>query len=86
MNTIHKNLPAKDFDFSDEIVKKSYCAHSGLIAGSGCTIGGTGWYKTEAVPSTCTSCYGGGQSDSEDAPAATPDAPADSPAAAPEGE
>lgn len=92
MNEIHKNLPAKDFEFSDEIVKKSYCANSGLIAGSGCAVGGTGWYKTEAVPSTCTSCYGGGQSssDEDDAPAATPDTPAetpaDTPAAAPEGE
>ena len=58
MNEIHKNLPAKDFDFSDEIVKRSYCAKSGLIASSGCAVGGTGWYKTDAIPSTCTSCSG----------------------------
>lgn len=58
MNDIHKNLPAKNFEFSDEIVKKSYCAKSGLIASSGCAVGGTGWYKTEAIPSTCTSCSG----------------------------
>ena len=82
MNKIHKNLPAKDFDFSEDIVKRSYCEHSGLIAGSGCTVGGTGWYKTEAIPSTCTSCYGGG----EDAAEGTPETPADTPAAAPEGE
>ena len=58
MNEIHKDLPAKDFEFSDEIVKRSYCAKSGLIASSGCAVGGTGWYKTESVPSTCTSCSG----------------------------
>ena len=58
MNEIHQNLPAKDFEFSDEIVKKSYCAKSGLIASSNCAVGGTGWYKTDAIPSTCTACSG----------------------------
>lgn len=58
MNTIHQNLPAKEFEFSDEIVKKSYCAKSGLIASSGCAVGGTGWYKTDSIPSTCTTCTG----------------------------
>ena len=58
MNDIHQNLPAKEFEFSDEIVKKSYCAKSGLIASSNCAVGGTGWYKTDAVPSTCTACSG----------------------------
>ena len=58
MNSIHKNLPAKDFEFSDEIVKRTYCARSGLIASSGCAKGGTGWYKKDAIPSTCTSCSG----------------------------
>ncbi len=58
MNDIHKNLPAKEFEFSDEIVKKSYCAKSGLIASNNCAVGGTGWYKTDAIPSTCTACSG----------------------------
>ena len=58
MNSIHKNLPSKDFEFSDEIVRRDYCARSGLIASSGCAKGGTGWYKKEAIPSTCTSCSG----------------------------
>lgn len=92
MNEIHKNLPAKDFEFSEDIVSRSYCANSGLIASSGCSVGGTGWYKTESIPSTCTSCYGGGSSSSssdtnqaaapEDSPA-SPETPAP---AAPEGE
>lgn len=58
MNAIHEDLPAKDFEFSDEIVKRTFCAKSGLIASSGCATGGTGWYKTDSVPSTCTSCSG----------------------------
>ena len=58
MNAIHEDLPAKDFEFSDEIVKRTFCAKSGLIASSGCATGGTGWYKTDAIPSTCTACSG----------------------------
>ena len=57
MNEIHKNLPAKDFEFSDEIEQHYYCANSGLLAGSGCSVGGAGWYKSEAVPATCTACH-----------------------------
>ncbi len=76
MNKIHTNLPSKDFEFSDDIEAHSYCANSGLLAGSGCPVGGTGWYKSESVPSTCTGCYF-----SAVTPEETPDAPADAPAA-----
>lgn len=81
MNEIHKNLPAKDFDFSDEIVRRSFCAKSGLIASDGCATGGTGWYKTDAIPSTCTACSGMADAPEEGADAnaqapATPQAPA----------
>ena len=73
MNAIHEDLPAKDFEFSDEIVKRSFCAKSGLIASSGCATGGTGWYKTDAIPSTCTACSGMAettQAAADEAPAA----------------
>lgn len=82
MNEIHKNLPAKDFEFSDEIEERYYCANSGLLAGSGCPVGGAGWYKKEAVPSTCTACR------KRPAPAPEADAggDADAPADAPEGD
>ncbi len=56
MNKLHENLPAKDFEFSEDIVRKSYCSRTGLIAGKGCGVGGAGWYKTDSIPSTCTSC------------------------------
>ena len=82
MNEIHENLPAKDFEFSDEIEERYYCANSGLLAGSGCPVGGAGWYKKEAVPSTCTACR------KRPAPAPEADAGggADAPADAPEGD
>ena len=69
MNEIHRDLPAKDFEFSDEIESHYYCAGSGLLAGSGCPVGGLGWYKSDAVPARCSSsgCYRyGAPSDSED--------------------
>ncbi len=56
MNKIHENLPSKDFEFSDEIEQHEYCAESGLLAGAGCTVGGKGWYKKEAVPPVCRNC------------------------------
>lgn len=64
MNKIHKNLPSKSFEYSDEIVKKSYCTKSGLIAGSNCSSTASGWYKVGAIPSTCTVC-GAGSADDE---------------------
>lgn len=97
MNEIHKDLPAKDFEFSDEIESHYYCSRSGQLAGSGCPVGGLGWYKSEAVPARCSGCYGysaplqgsgddaGGDDGGEAGGGA--DAPAaDAPAAAPEGE
>ena len=67
-----EKIPAS-FEFSDEIVKRSFCAKSGLIASSGCATGGTGWYKTDAIPSTCTACSGMAettQAAADEAPAA----------------
>ena len=58
MNDIHRNLPAKSFEFSDEIVSKSYCTRTGLIASSSCPSS-VGWYKNDSIPSTCTSCSAG---------------------------
>ena len=56
MNKIHSNLPTKSFEYSKEIVKRTYCLDTGLIAGSKCVTTATGWYKRTSVPSTCTTC------------------------------
>ncbi len=58
MNKIHQNLPAKSFDFGDNIEKRSYCTRTGLLASSSCGSVSTGWYRSDALPSTCTSCGG----------------------------
>ena len=59
MNKIHKGLPSKTFEFGDDIVRRSYCTHTGLIAGSKCESTATGWFKKDAIPSTCTNCSAG---------------------------
>lgn len=56
MNTIHADLPTKSFEYSDEIVKRTYCTETGLIAGKKCASTATGWYKKSNIPSSCTEC------------------------------
>lgn len=81
MNKIHQNLPSKSFEFSDEIVKKSYCTHTGLIAGSRCSSTATGWYKVDSIPSTCTNCSAGpGNDEGEGENVADPNATTSAPA------
>lgn len=59
MNKIHQNLPSKSFEFSDDIVRRSYCIYTGRIAGSRCSATATGWYKADSLPPTCTNCSAG---------------------------
>lgn len=58
MNKIHKNLPAKSFEVSDDVVQKYYCTRTGHLAGASCPSA-AGWYKVDSIPSTCTTCSGG---------------------------
>ncbi|MBR2869238.1 MAG: transglycosylase domain-containing protein [Clostridia bacterium] len=53
---IHKDLPDMDFPKSTGTVKKTYCRSSGLLASSSCPSTGSGWYKINSLPGTCTSC------------------------------
>lgn len=82
MNTIHKNLPAKSFEYGDDLVQKYYCTKTGLIASSSCPSA-AGWYKADSIPPTCTSCGSDAAADgdehddgAEQANAATTAAPA----------
>ncbi len=52
MSSAHRGLPAKQFEFGDELVQRSYCAFSGKLAGSGCPRA-TGWYDKDNLPATC---------------------------------
>lgn len=53
---IHKDLPSKEFPKSTGTVEKQYCQVTGLLASSACTSTGTGCYKINSLPGTCTTC------------------------------
>lgn len=54
MKEIHKNLPAKDYPVSSYVVKRYYCAETGLLATDACEKIDIGWYKKTALPEVCT--------------------------------
>ncbi|MDD4807556.1 MAG: transglycosylase domain-containing protein [Oscillospiraceae bacterium] len=49
----------KDFTFDSDMVKKSYCKDSGLLAGSGCLNIQTGYYDKNNLPAVCSSSHAG---------------------------
>lgn len=53
MQPIHNKLAPKDFTFSGDIVQKTYCKESGLLAGPDCTQTAYGWYKSSSLPPEC---------------------------------
>ena len=57
MNRVHSNLADKSFDnYTNKVVKKTYCMESGLLAGEKCSKTAVGWYKTSNIPGVCASC------------------------------
>lgn len=66
MNRVHKNLASKSFEqYTDKVVKATYCTETGLLAGDGCTSTASGWYKRSKVPARCASCNGKAPSEEE---------------------
>ncbi len=64
MNDIHADLPEKDFEkYTDDVVSRSYCTSTGLIAGSGCSGTATGWYKKSNIPAVCSGGCGASKED-----------------------
>ncbi len=59
MNRIHEGLEYKEIEMGDEVVRRTYCTGTGLLASASCT-GATGWYKVDFLPGVCSSCGGGG--------------------------
>lgn len=58
MKEIHKGLDTNvKFPDSDYVTCRQYCASSGMIATSNCSVGGVGWYKTSQIK-PCTT-HGG---------------------------
>lgn len=54
MGEIHKNLPAKDYPTTTYVVKRYYCAKTGLLATDACEKIDIGWYKKTGLPAKCT--------------------------------
>ncbi len=64
MNRVHNGLSKKNFDLDDQIVARSYCTRSGLLAGSGCPKA-TGYFDKDNLPQTCNGRHSGGLSGGE---------------------
>lgn len=59
MGEIHKNLPEKDYPTSKYVVKRYYCAETGLLATDACETIDIGWYKKNGgLPGKCTTHEG----------------------------
>lgn len=58
MNRIHKGLDYKGFEMGDEVVRRSFCTGTGLLASANCAAS-TGWYKVDFLPGVCKGCSGG---------------------------
>lgn len=61
MNAIHTGLDDKSFEVPDDVVQKTYCTRTGLIAGSNCSSTSRGWYKTSNIPATCSGNHAGAE-------------------------
>ncbi|MEG2597170.1 MAG: penicillin-binding transpeptidase domain-containing protein, partial [Oscillospiraceae bacterium] len=53
MQDVHKGLPVKDFEQSDQVLELEYCTYSGLLKSSHCTSTAKGYYKASAKPKVC---------------------------------
>lgn len=62
MNRIHKGLESKNFEYSNDSVRRTYCTSTGLLAGSSCSSTGSGWYKIDNLPSVCPGGCGAAES------------------------
>ena len=58
MTRIHDGLEYKGFEMGDEVVRRSYCTATGLLASASCKSA-TGWYKVDFLPGVCKGCSGG---------------------------
>ena len=53
MDSIHADLPYKDFEFGGDAVQRTYCTRTGKLAGNSCTSTSVGWYRVDAIPDRC---------------------------------
>lgn len=57
MEPIHANLPAADFEYSNQVVSREYCTITGALASDDCEQTDTGWYNVANLPDECGYCY-----------------------------
>ena len=53
MSQVHKGLEKKEFTFSENVVKRSYCLKTGRLAGAACDETATGYYLPNALAGYC---------------------------------
>ncbi len=56
MDSIHEDLPEKEFERSSEAVARTFCELSGDLASESCAYTATGWYRIDDLPDVCVSC------------------------------
>ncbi len=62
MSRIHDGLERASFEMGDDVVRRTYCTATGLLASASCD-GASGWYKVDFLPKVCDGCSGGGTSE-----------------------
>lgn len=58
MSKVHKDLPAKEFEYSKYVVDRYYCTQTGGLATTACPGKDIGWYKQNNLPGVCTAHSG----------------------------
>ncbi len=56
-DSIHEDLPDKEFEDLDDAVEKYYCTDTGKLASSSCYSTAVGWYKKDNLPEYCSGHY-----------------------------
>jgi penicillin-binding protein 1A len=56
MDRVHEGLEEKEFEYSSDSVRRSYCTVTGMLASGSCASTNSGWYKIDNLPAVCTAC------------------------------
>ncbi|MCI8497570.1 MAG: penicillin-binding protein [Clostridiales bacterium] len=54
MEQIHQGMPGADFEGCDDVVARTYCEDTGLLASGSCTRRAYGYYKRSNIPPSCS--------------------------------
>lgn len=59
MTRIHSGLEYKEIEMGDEVVRRTFCTSTGLLASANCSSTSSGWYKIDNLPGVCNDCSSG---------------------------